>query len=338
MLGSVSRKSRRLRRSPHTQSAQPQWRIRSLTLDVTVAALCAVALSGIYTLRIIPLSSPASPPPAGVHLAWAGPSLSGYAETLYVHQANCNDRSWVVLDLYPKPGAPWTPGPSGVIALAFAGKGDTARHTKPVVYISNAREVGQSLIFGDHHVHLSATHYTSVSQPGVGVSRLRFWYDPASQVNIYVAFYAHLVSPRDGSGTCWLDVPSLYDDGSALVVANAFIGHPELERGVGGQPLVSGSALINYQQPTSLRVNTTASFPAPSTIDPPGWSCENRLGTGGNCQSVVALEEPGADDHRLRSLVLWSLVGGLLLALFGEGLLGILRGVLVESRGSDARG
>jgi hypothetical protein len=325
---------RRLRRAQDAHARGQARRRRALIFDVSVTVLCAVALSGIYTLRIIPLSSPAAPPPAGIHLAWAGLSLNGYAETVYVHQARCSERAWVVLDLYPKPGVPWTPGPPGPIALAFVGDGTTLRHSDPVVYISDAPEVGQSLIFGDHHVLAPATRYTASLQPSFGLSRLRFRYAPASQLNIYVAFYADWASSRDGSGTCWLDLPSLYDDGTASLGANSFVGHPEWARGLEGQPLTGGGAFVNYQQPSQVRVSTASSLPAPSSIDPPSWSCANRLGTAGTCQAFVALEEPGAGDQRLRSLVLWTLAGGLLLAFVGEALLGIMRDLLVEGHGS----
>ena len=294
--------------------------------------LAAVALTVIYTLRIIPLSSPASPPPPGIHLAWAGLSISHYAETVYVHQARCSERAWVVLDLYPEPGPRWTPAPPGPIALAFVGEGNTLRHSNPVVYVSNASEVGQSLIFGNHNLRTPATRYTATLQPGFGLSRLRFRYDASSQLNIYVAFYADWASRRDGSGTCWLDLPSLYDDGTASLGANSFLGHPEWASGFSGQPLGRGATFVDYQQPSQVRVNTAASLPVPSSIDPPVWSCTNELGTAGTCQAFAALEEPGAGDQRLQSLVLWTLAGGLLLALVGEALLGILRGLLVEGR------
>lgn len=155
-------------------------------------------------------------------------------------------------------------------------------------------------------------------------------------MNIYVSFYADWASRRDGSGTCWVALPSLYDNGTATVRANTVLGHSEWARGTQGQPLTNGAVFVNYQRSSQLSVNAAASLPAPTSIDPPIWSCTNALGTAGDCQAFAALEESGAADHRLHALVIWSLAGGLLLALLGETLLSTLHG-LVDGRNPPQR-
>jgi hypothetical protein len=153
-----------------------------------------------------------------------------------------------------------------------------------------------------------------------------------------VAFQTNWASPRDGAGTCWLDLPSLYDDGAVSGLANSFLGHSLWASETRGQPLTGGGAFVNYEQAASVKVDTAASVPVPSSIDPPSWSCA-KLGPGGACQAYVALQQPGASDQRLRALIIWSLAGGLLLALLGESLLGLVRDLFVEGRdGPRAKG
>ena len=59
---------------------------RSLAFHIVVCVVIVVAVVWIDSERIQPLSAPPNPPPPGLHLAWAGQPIRGYAESVETHR------------------------------------------------------------------------------------------------------------------------------------------------------------------------------------------------------------------------------------------------------------
>ena len=316
----------------HTASTSPElrrWR-RSVTTNVIVALIAAAAAAAVYTQRIIPLSESGSPPQGQTHLAWAGPSLKGFGETVFVRQASCSSPTRIAVNLSPQPGVR-LPSPGEVSMAIRAGAGIPS--TPPALYVSKSVEVSQRLAYEDRLPSIAQTAYHGQLRPDEALLRFRF--DPRSRRPIWVGFLADWTIPR-GDGTCWLDLPSLFDDADTIRDANEYLGRPSLAEGPEGQPLINGAELLNFEAPSSVQVLPTASLPTPTKLQPVSWDCHHAGGEGGNCKSYAALETPGADSRRLRALSIWSVVAGVLLAILGEALVSLLKDVAVDRRPNAA--
>lgn len=93
-------------------------RNRSLIFHIVVCIVIAVAAVWIDSERIQPLSAPPSPLPPGLHLAWAGRPIRGYAESVETHVTSCRKPAYVKVLLYPATGRPWRPPAAGLVAFA----------------------------------------------------------------------------------------------------------------------------------------------------------------------------------------------------------------------------
>jgi hypothetical protein len=236
--------------------------------------------------------------------------------------------------LYPGPAAPpsersaqeRTPG-----KIAFAVEGDKRLSARDVRIWVDGGDVVSDFLYGT--LPPPTTRFSSRRQ-GDAIA-FAFHWDPVAHPHLAVALETQWLTNRVANESCWLSGPGL--TGAANRLANEEIGHPEWARGQMGDPLYQGSINVNYSGPTTVGVDAAASLPSPTDVSPVGWDCGGRHHADRNCAAFIVLEEPGGAEVRTRSLVLWSLVAGLLLAMFGDALIAVVRS-FIEQHGDGPRG
>lgn len=304
--------------------------------DGVVLAVAAVLLIVIYELRVLPLSSSPAPPPRGLHLAWAGAPIQGYHESVFVAPSECGQPARIIIGVYA--GARTTGrAASGQVAFAFSGgyPGAMPAHVR---------------VFPGSYIGVLQGRYPRVRLPTPLSLRHTTWLDredPRAKVDAYsfsfesggdlaVELSARWTEKRD-SQSCWLRLPKLlgFDD-LASYAANAAVGHrDDWMTSYRGFPLDTANIeLDGGSLRKGLRGDSADAIPTPASLDPMRWSCTH-AGDGtdtSDCQAFAVLSHPDADAHRTRSLTLWSVGAGLLLAIFGDALIAVLRMLTVKGR------
>jgi hypothetical protein len=286
---------------------------RSLGFHIVVCIIIAVAVAWIDSEHIQPLSAPPNAPPPGLHLAWAGRPIRGYAESVNTHITNCQKPAYVTVELYPAVGQPWSPPATGLVAFAISG--ETQIELQKVV-ISLSNKLGRPLRLLHGPVAFSAPHTKQNS-----LIRASFMLHPRRWRNIEISFEADWLYPRIAGDSCWLDLPSLMGGNTAVGAANEAIGHSSWTEDVRGQPLYSASNYLHDTQ-SDIRLNPSNSIPLPSELEEPAWGCVKESEGGHNCEAFATLEQPDTEASRTRQLSHWNLADGLLL--------GLLIGILIE--------
>ena len=92
---------------------------KRLALHTFASAVVLAGVAWVATQHIQPLTEPPEPPP-GVHIAWAGQPIRGYAETVTTTVADCAAPADINVALYPAVGRPWTPPTAGLVALSVS--------------------------------------------------------------------------------------------------------------------------------------------------------------------------------------------------------------------------
>jgi hypothetical protein len=288
-------------------------RNRSLVFHIVVCIVIAGAAVWIDGEHIQPLSAPPNASPPGLHLAWAGRPLRGYAESVETYVTSCRKPAYVKLELYPAVGLPWKPPAAGLIAFAISG--DMQLRLQNVA-INLSNKLGRPLRALHGPVAFSAPHAKRNN-----LISASFVLHPRSWRNIEVSFEAYWLFPRIAEGSCWLDLPSLMGGNTAVNAANEVIGHSNWTEDERGAPLYSASNYLHDTQ-GDVRLNSSSSIPLPSELEEPSWGCVKDSEGGHNCEAFAALERPGTEASRTRQLSHWNLVDGLLL--------GFLIGILIE--------
>lgn len=288
-------------------------RNRSLGFHIVVCIVLAAAAVWIDSERIQPLSSPPSPPPPGLHLAWAGRPIRGYAESTETHVTDCGKPAYVKVLLYPAVGRPWRPPASGLVAFAISG--DTQIKLEKVV-VNLSTKVGKPLKSLHGPVAFSTPHTKRNN-----LISAAFMLYPGRWHNIEVSFEANWLSPRTAEDSCWLDLPSLMGASTAVDAANEAIGHSNWAEDQRGQPLYSAGNYLHDSQ-GDIRLSPSNSIPLPSELEEPSWGCVEDSEGGHNCEAFATLERPGTEASRTRQLSHWNLADGVLL--------GLLIGLLIE--------
>ena len=290
-------------------------------------------LAAIYSGRILPLASLPGQPPAGLGMAWAGPALSEHAQSVYIRAESCHEPVSVVLDLFPAATQDVAPG---MVALAFAGGAQSIHTIRPRVYLSKFDHNNnlRPLRAGASPADLpEATPFTRIVRTAGSVA-YSFYFDPQTMPIINVAFSARWTARRTGDDTCWLNIPKQLGLGEnrASVPANAILGHAtDWTRSAIGFPISNSHVYLHSNDAGStLPVDPTGSLPIPQSLDPPSWACGAASAASTDCQVFALLARPGADAKRTRDLTLWSIAGGLVLALLGDALIAILRSFAIK--------
>jgi hypothetical protein len=281
-------------------------RNRSLGFHIVVCIAIAVAAIWIDSERIQPLSAPPSPPPPGLHLAWAGRPIRGYAESVETHIASCRKPAYVKVLLYPAVGRPRRPA-TGLVAFSISGA-TQIKLQKVIISLSN--KVGRPLKSLHGPVAFSAPHTKRNS-----LIYATFMLYPGRWRNIEVSFEANWLFPRIAKDSCWLDLPSLMGGNTAVDAANEAIGHSNWAEDQHGAPLYSAGNYL-YDTQSDIRLNPSNSIPLPSELEEPSWGCAKESEGGYNCEAFATLERPGAEASRTRQFSQWNIVDGLLLGLF----------------------
>jgi hypothetical protein len=293
----------------------------------------------VYLVRIVPLSEAPSTPPPGLHLEWAGLSLRGYGETVYISAPSCSQPAHVVMNLYPSvaEGAARpvrTPG-----RVAFAVTGDTRLEAGRIRVWEEAENENVLRRVLANAPDLPPAHHFKAVETDEGLSRRRsalaiaFNWAPVAYPSLTVAFDAYWVANRLGGESCWITIPALVGGGSADYAANAAIGEAELSRGYLGLPIYNAAVLVNGQH--RLRVDPSNSIPTPTGLDPGTWNCGPPEFADRNCQAAAVLSPAGAESERTRALTLWSLGGGLLLAILATSMIAAARAIVVRGGHED---
>ncbi|HXV05605.1 MAG TPA: hypothetical protein VFP23_06845 [Solirubrobacterales bacterium] len=319
---------------------------RELAFEIALVASATLLLLAVYVLRVLPLSEAASAPPSGISISWAGQQLRGFTETAYISAKHCPGRATVLLDLYStwtgRPPAGYVPSElPGRVAFAVSGDPDLRPTDVSVWTVGNGSEMLRDLLNerSDDALPPSLPLRVVRSNPTVGLAyfAVSFHWNPIRTPNILVKINAGWVSERTGSASCWLPVPGLLG-GDSSTAANDLIGHPEWNKNDLGLPLYNGGVLVNSWQPNPFHVEPSQSVPAPDQIDPATWDCGGAHFQGRNCQAEAVISQPGQEAGRARSLTLWSIIGGLLLAVLGGAMVAALRTVIVGEHRSQGSG
>jgi hypothetical protein len=325
---------RRQNQQSEWSSTEPQRHNRLLKFEIALLAISAVAAFAVYVAKVLPLSAgPVSPPP-GVSLAWAGQQLRGYSETNYIAAEDCDKPVRVLLDLYrlgvpPEPAYAQVRRP-GKVAFAIVGdpriKPDDVRIWAP----RPGQETGIHMLY-EAEARLPPLFPTRAQiqrDPSTGEQEsivFTFNWNPITQSHIEVFLESDWLSPRTSDRSCWLTVPGQLGDAlNAVDPANAAIGHAEWTRSSLGQPLSNAGTWVNKDGAGKLLVNSSASIPTPSSIDPASWRC-GLIVIESSCRAAVVLEPPNAEAAHSKSLVIWSTVGGILLSISGAAFTAAIR-------------
>ncbi len=298
-----------------TRDSSPR---RNRGFDAVVAIATTIAILVVYLVRIAPLSAPPAPPPPGLAIAWAGLALRHYAESVYVTATSCSAPVSVRLDLFPPSAASVSNRPAEEVAFAFVGDLTKGPISAPHIY-------GRGPSNPPRRERITATS-RAYNRRGYA-----FDFTPRETPSISVEFSARWTAPRTAEGTCWLDIPAQIGVNNAALAANTLLGHASDWSGdERGFPIYhSDIYLQNNGASSALPIEPINSLPAPATIDPPEWSCEFQAAQASTCETFAVLTHAGAEGHRTREITLWSLAGGLLLAILGDALIAILRSLVV---------
>jgi hypothetical protein len=168
----------------------------------------------------------------------------------------------------------------------------------------------------------------------------RFRIAPRQAPHIAVVIDADWTANRS-SQSCWLVLPKLLGEStnSASIAANEAIGHEIWVTRQVGFPLRSAGVYLNENGLSSaLPVSPTASLPVPTSLDPPAWTCNGKeTPSVSDCQVFAALGGLNEERSRSRALSLWAVLAGLLLALFGDSAIGIIRAMVVGNAEESPR-
>jgi hypothetical protein len=293
-----------------------------LRLEVGLLAVSTVTALAVYMMKVLPLSAnPASPPP-GIALAWAGQQLRGYSETNYITVESCEEPVKVRLDLYrtgvaPEPEFTQSLKP-GRVALAIVGNPEMDPEDVRISAPLPSRKGGLKLL--PFHAEIQSNLATGEQEAVV----FTFDWNPSFQF-LRVFFESDWLSPRTADRSCWLTAPAQLDGALAGIgIANSAIGHAAWSRSYLGQPLFSAATVVN-RYGGALILNSSASTPSPSSLEPPMWFCGGSDFQSSFCQAAVALESPNSESSRSRDLVFWSTLGGLLLSVCGGAFIAAMR-------------
>jgi hypothetical protein len=328
-------------------SNRPRSRTRLLGFEVGLLAISAVAALAVYLAKVLPLSAAPVSPPSGIVFAWAGQQLRGYTETNYIAAESCEQPVKVLLDLYRTGIAPepeYTQGlRPGRVAFVIAGDPELRPEDVRVWAPRPGQEASVRLLYEPGAPHppplpLRAQVRRNSSTGEQESIAFTFNWNPITQRRLKVFFKADWLSPRTSDRSCWLTVPGQLDDAlDAVVIANAAIGHAEWSRSYLGQPLFNAATFVNINGGGGLLVNSPASIPSPSSIEPASWNCGGFNFQSSSCQAAVALEPPNAESSRSEQLVFWSTLGGLLLSICGGAFIAAIRQAMKRSTRSTSQ-
>lgn len=130
---------RRPRADSSDATAQRRSRGRGLVFHLVACALVAVVIAWLQIDRVEPLSMPAATSPPGVHLAWAGAPLRGYAESISTYVTSCGRPAYFKVTLIPAIGRPWTPPAPARVSFAVSGDW-VSRMDNPLIRVSKQLE------------------------------------------------------------------------------------------------------------------------------------------------------------------------------------------------------
>jgi hypothetical protein len=308
-----------------------------IRVDVGVLVVSLIAVVAIYAFEVLPLSEPPAGPPAGSDMAWAGPALQGYAQQVSVYVATCGDPVSVVLSLFPASRLSLARDSTREISFAVVGN-KRVPLTIPRIYEgAQNTDIIEPLLSGNARALPRPVRLVAAERAG-NVGAFAFRLDPRTPY-VYAEFRARWTSTRGSDGSCWIDVPAQLGRGEnqASEPANAILGHTyDWTREPIGFPLVHSNVTIYGSRLNGgLTVDVGASMPYPSSTDPPTWNCAYSPTANPDCEVFAVLARPGNDAVETRSLIIWSLLAGLGLAVLGGALLEAIQNV-VRLRGLPA--
>src|SRR5215471_1442441 len=94
---------------------------RSLVFHIVACILVAAVVVWLQIDYIEPLSTPPASAPPGVHIAWAGAPLRGYAESIDSYVKTCDQPAYFKVTLIPAVGRPWSPPAPARVSFAVSG-------------------------------------------------------------------------------------------------------------------------------------------------------------------------------------------------------------------------
>jgi hypothetical protein len=306
---------------------------RSMVVNLALGSAIGLLLTVVLFAEVFPLSEPPQEPPRSTHLAWAGNSLKGYTEVVYTHADGCGQPVHVLVDLYPPSDR--SDLVAGRVAVTLSDV-SARRHRNVRLWIDNSFDPNVPFLASQPSVRLPAQSSFKPVTDHMGGRFLSSTYvfdlNPRFRPYVHLAFDADWTAARLGTSSCWLPLPSLVNDATTAATAVSVVRNTpragqtiNLEAVVGfdaeTQPL---AAAQNRLFTGSVSLDRDLSVPVPAASDPAFWYCTGTFAQS-DCGALAVLSVPGAERDRPQALSRWSIVAGLLLALFADCLLLVLR-------------